>query len=427
MSRFQSDTYKEVLENPRKRYLLRGKEKPVWKTRINPAVLFLAFFLITALVLIAALLLFSIFTPEITPLYVLAWIAIFVGIIIFACVYNVKKRKEAIRKRKPVTLQQFISSTHLLQKYEAKYIRAVRHTLGALYNLNPDIIVPSDTRQSIEQIAGAPPLGFEVVLGAAKRINLDLSEQDVDRIVERIYRNSFCVEDIANVLCEELTMKANISNTQPTATCETSKKQVREHTFIDVKIIVGFTLLGALAALQGEFEKNRFLSGSSLVIAIISGAIAGFIIGVLICAIIKILNIKVKKWKSTEDEQKLTLEELRELADATPAKKYINCWIKCLSGANSGKLTVTESSSLPVPPDYKPEELPSFTEVLIKLRSMLKMGTAFCCTPKTKVLKLTIDGKEVDFGIEICDGAREAYITIQAIRPEEKKETYPRK
>jgi len=65
-------------------------------------------------------------------------------------------------------------------------------------------------------------------------------------------------------------------------------------------------------------------------------------------------TVSAKKGR-TDDEWKLTLEDLRELSDESPAKKYINCWIKCLSGTNGKKLTLNEYASLPAPPDYKPK------------------------------------------------------------------------
>ena len=51
------------------------------------------------------------------------------------------------------------------------------------------------------------PFGFELVLGAAERLNIKVDETEVYRITKYVYEKANTVEDLVIILCNELKNK----------------------------------------------------------------------------------------------------------------------------------------------------------------------------------------------------------------------------
>lgn len=361
MSRFKSKVYREVLEDPTKRYRLRRKEKPLWRFRptfdIKHLILMVFLFALVLIFLSGSL---SIISAKNSAILFIVWLVVFSAFLMYVTNATEKKLKENLQKKKPQTLQQFISSSPVVQKYKKNYIRAIRYTLGFAYRLNPDIIYTTDTPQSLGSITRRkiPPLGFEVVLGASNRLGIILSDEEIDQIGEQIYKNTRCVEELFVTLSEELSSAAqalaNESESFNSQSIATTPKQQppADHATVDTTV-------------------------------------------------------------------ELTLNDLRELADKTPAKRYINCCILDMAYHGPTQLIFTESKPTRPRPDFNPDEMPSFAEILNKCKKMAGLGPALYQTPQHKVLELVVgpgtdSEKKVDVHLEICDGAEQAYVKLQA-------------
>jgi hypothetical protein len=269
-----------------------------------------------------------------------------------------KKIKDNLQKRKPQTLQQFISGSSVIQKYKKSYIRAIRYTLGFVYHLNPDIIYSIDTPQSLSSIVRnqTPPLGFEVVLDAADRLGIVLSDEEVDRISEQIYKNAHSVEELFVTLSEELSSAAQANESgsfKSQSTITASKQQPpADYTTIDTAL------------------------------------------------------------------EQITLNDLLELADKTPAKRYINCCIIDMAHQGPAQLIFTESEPIQPRSDFDSDEMPSFTEILNKCKKMAGLGPALSQTPQHNVLEMVVghgtdSEKKIEIHLEICDGAEQAYVKLR--------------
>jgi Ca2+/Na+ antiporter len=361
MSRFQTKVYREVLEDPTKRYRLRRKEKPLWKFRptfdINHLVL-LVFLLTFVLIFLSGSL--SIISAKNSAILFIVWLVLFFVFLIYAGNAVERKIKNNLQKKKPHTLQQFISSSPVVQKYKKNYIRAIRYTLGFAYRLNPDIIYTTDTPQSLGSITRRkiPPLSFEVVLGASNRLGIILSDEEIDRIGEQIYKNTRCVEELFVTLSEELSSAAqalaNESESFNSQSITTTPKQQppADHATADTAV------------------------------------------------------------------ESISLNDLRELADKTPAKRYINCCIIDMAHQGPAQLIFTESEPIRPRSDFDPAEMPSFAEILNRCKKMAGLGPALYQTPQHKVLELVVglgtdSEKKIDAHFEICDGAEQVYVKLQ--------------
>jgi hypothetical protein len=361
MSRFQTKLYREVLQNPRKRYKVSRKEKTLWKFR--PA--FEISYLVLLVFLLAFVLIFlsgflSIISAENSAILFIVWLVLFFVFLIYAGNAVERKIKDNLRKKKQQTLQQFISSSPVIQKYKKNYIRAIRYTLGFAYLLNPDIIYATDTPQSLGSITRRqkPPLGFEVVLGAANRLGIILSDEEIDHISEQIYKNTRCVEELCVTLSDELSSAAQALTNESescnsrSATTASKRRRPADHATADTAV------------------------------------------------------------------EPITLNDLLELADKTPAKRYINCCIIDMAHQGPAQLIFMESEPIRPRSDFDLHEMPSFAEILNRCKKMAVLGPALYQTPQHKILELVVghgtdSEKKVDVHLEICDGAEQAYVKLQ--------------
>ena len=121
-----------------------------------------------------------------------------------------------------------------------------------------------------------------------------------------------------------------------------------------------------------------------------------------------------KKPRSSDDNQDINLEELKELAENSPARRYINfCFLDLASYPQGHRSTFYESDPFPPIPDYDKPEFPSFSSVCDKLKKSADMKDCFYRTPQKARIPLVIKGVSYDGIIEICDGIDEAYFSLQ--------------
>lgn len=338
MSRFETKKYQQVLQIPRMRFRLRRREEPLWKYKLTSAEK-TRFVLLISLWILWIVGFYLADAYSVLPSAYLGILCLFLifSTLIFCIIDKERKLKTNISSRKPRNLQEFIAVSPRLLKGDKVFIRAVRYALGFAYELNPDIIYATDTAQSLGALKHnpLPPLRFEVVLGTADRLGIKLTDEEIDGMGERIYKNTHTVEELAVILAEEMS---------------TAARKIPEN--------------------DARTDKKS-------------------------------------------NHNAITLDELRELADNSLARKYIFKNVCEMLKLKGEARTFKESQPLPQLEDVKPEEMPSFAEVLQKLRNIARLGVVLYRTPMQERITLEWEGQPVELQVEICDGIDEAYATLR--------------
>ncbi|MHC4476316.1 MAG: hypothetical protein ACYTEL_11760 [Planctomycetota bacterium] len=438
MSRFAGKVYREVLQEPTKRYRLSSKEKRLWK--IPTPWKSLGKLLLAIILFVGVFGLLVELSGESTLLMhvlIWSWLILSLALVVRAGVAAEKKRKAELRKRRPENLQQFAEKAPLLRRYKKNYLRAIRHTLGFTYGLNPDIVYAADTAGSLSAIVrrrgGSPPLGFEVVLGTANRLGIELQDQDVDRIGAQIYKTAPNVEGLMTILAEELSLAADqpaevagicaARSGSPSSESDSASKRIKAKVIAKCKFLGLCALMGAGIVLDAEMERGTDPLSKEMGTAVLKGLGTGLLVGIGLYLVAFIWKKKFPgkpKGKGSK-ENEIDLEELKDLADKSPARKYVGLSILELARQIGSERTFTESKPLPSLADMGPDEAPSFTEVLLRIRKMAGLGLAFWQTPRRAVFPITLGAgaqrpQQFDVHVELCDGADEAYVTL-AVQP----------
>lgn len=429
-SRFHTNAYPQVLENPRERYRIRRKEKSLWKRKISSVEkLVITFFLLFLVLSFTMLVLLPSNSPLPFAFLVAICLILFVVILPIAAIRREKMRKANLKNRKPQNIRDFIYDSPTLQNCYKPHVRAVRYALGFVHGLNPDMIYPDDTAHSIGYLLRdpRPPLRFEVILGTANRLGITLLDEDVDRIGKRIYKEARTVENLIAILSEEMksverqqTISITTVDSVLSSANQTTATARRHESVIGFcKFVVIITLLAVSIEFSAEHDKGTDVFSEAMGQAVLKAAVIGFAVGTALWLtglfLKKKLSVSAKKTSGKDNE--INLDELRELADDSPAKKYINRWITELAKSPQTQLKLAESEPLPKPTGMTTEEMPSFAEVLTKLLSKLKMDARQRQTPAHKVQEMSIcltgpEQQNFDVHYEICDGAEEAFIIL---------------
>jgi hypothetical protein len=319
-----------------------------------------------------------------------------------------------------------------LHNCKIPYVRATRYTLGFIYNLNPDIIYANDTPESLARIARRPepPLRFQVVLGTAARLGLSLSEQEADQIGSRLSSQTRNVEQLANTLSEEISRvvksKGGQSLSGPAdSDTEQGLPDDHEKPLTSWKFSNFMAVFGALIAFRIAYDRKTDFFTLSTLVTIAKGAAVGFVVGQLLWIIGSLLKTRLLDTdKNKNGTEEINLDELYQLADKTPAKRYINGTILDIARQGPKEITFYESKPIPARPEFKAEELPSFAEVLNKIKKFTEFDTSFSQKPRQKILEMLVEKKPVNIIFEVCDGAEEAYVTLRSIPQNETLTTH---
>lgn len=87
-------------------------------------------------------------------------------------------------------------------------------------------------------------------------------------------------------------------------------------------------------------------------------------------------------------DEDIDLDELAELAQNPPAKRYLDSLVRQLAAGQFTSRTLSDSDPLPRPTHWYDEELPSFEDVHQRLRRMSRLGPDQRASP----IELIIDG-----------------------------------
>jgi hypothetical protein len=214
MSRFDDEDYQVALASPPDgRWRVAGKrEKGLWTIWHMPGLLLgsiLGFFCLT----LACVVCLSIVTRQRTNLHAAIGLGSVVGVIVVTiigglyCHFASNKQRAVMLGRDPMTPEAFVTATPQLRGIDMRCIEAALDALGFAYCCDPRIIRPTDDPKSLYALASPAPYGFEVVLGAASRLGIVLSEEETDNIIHQVRRKCSNVAEIICVLVEELSQK----------------------------------------------------------------------------------------------------------------------------------------------------------------------------------------------------------------------------
>jgi hypothetical protein len=121
--------------------------------------------------------------------------------------------------------------------------------------------------------------------------------------------------------------------------------------------------------------------------------------------------------QKTSHKDEISLDELRELADNSPARRYVNLWIlKRLKRYPGSSITFTQNKSLPEIEEYEGELIPSFEEVSDRVKKMVGMKEILYPEQVEGRTKLMFGNgqtfKNIELLVTLCDGQEDAFVEL---------------
>jgi hypothetical protein len=101
-------------------------------------------------------------------------------------------------KRKILTDSAFISEISDVDGME-DIVVSTREVLAYVYQINVLQIYPNDTLVFLEKIQNSKPLRFELVLGVANRLSIEISDKDIDDLGNVLYMKAKTVNDVIDI------------------------------------------------------------------------------------------------------------------------------------------------------------------------------------------------------------------------------------
>ena len=285
------------------------------------------------------------------------------------------------------------------------YIRAIRHVLGYIYDLNPCQIHPTDSPENLAYLTrtGRPPFAFELVLGAAHRLSIPLNDSDIDQITENIY-NCPDVETLIVKLSRELEKRRG-NNCQGAIDITHSLPEERMKVW---KCVLWGCLLFGFLSLQIFLEEHDFTQASIVSRIFILTAIGGL----LGWGYAALGNWQPKK-NFTASER--LLKQLISLSNNVVGK-YLYFLLASISPGEI--VTIKESESFPECKEGEFERVPLFSEICAFLKTAIEVEDRFYEQSIEGELVFCVkdrESQEEKFHITatICDGIEDAYVTFQ--------------
>jgi hypothetical protein len=216
MSKYGQKIYSHTLKYPHRRCVTSKlrRERPLWK-EIEPCKIDLyqkAFNILCILaIVIATLGLFLYFFDlnffdilfYVIIVFSLAAVATFLSM--FRCHSRNYLKKQNIGNRSPVKFEDFYARICESKECPEGLVKAIRETIGYMYCVSSDMICVDDTPVSLQAIGGGcDPFGYELIIGVATKLKIELTDTNVDSISEKVYHNAKNVEDIILIICDEL-------------------------------------------------------------------------------------------------------------------------------------------------------------------------------------------------------------------------------
>jgi hypothetical protein len=115
------------------------------------------------------------------------------------------------RRRERASTRAFLKRLGIRIEAPGGYVEVVRHAIGAAYDIDPHRLFPEDRLNELTKLGLDHPFAFEVVLGAAERLGLSLSDDDLDEIIHEIRLEARTIGDVAAITARGLWNWANRS------------------------------------------------------------------------------------------------------------------------------------------------------------------------------------------------------------------------
>ena len=472
MSRFQQITYQKVLKEPRRRYLLKKKEKLLWKSYPLKTQLKAWSFLVSYIIIFLVLL-FTLKPNETVAIaIVLAWA---IGAPFIALLFSEDKREKAKKNQTPMSLSEFIDNSKQLNDISNINNRAIRQVLGSIYEIKPCQIHPTDTPENLAYLTrgSCSPLAFEIIVGVANQLSISLSEQNIDQITDNIC-DCANVEELIVKLSKELEQRRGRHCDNAIDFSQLPKDDDKENLW---RYLIGgfvlFVLVGAQALLERARDIKELIEPFGLLCIFVCGVIGSLlglgvgllknrrskkakklsirkcvIIGIFIVVSLVLLDFvgeedlsksemtqrvlwsiiiggiggwvwgKLSNWKPkkvSEDDRKLW-DAISAIGMYGEASRYLSFLLNSMSIGES--ITIRESESLPEYEMEDLERLPCFSEICAYLKPTMEIEDRFYEQPiQGELISCVRDKqskkKQYNHTVTICDGIEDAYITFQ--------------
>jgi hypothetical protein len=112
----------------------------------------------------------------------------------------------------------------------------------------------------------------------------------------------------------------------------------------------------------------------------------------------------------------ITLDDIKELAESSPTKKYLNLLMWQMVRQDLAELTLWQMQRLPVPEHCTPSELPPFASVVNRLKVMAGLDPVIYQQPKEGRIELRIGGRPLIFHARFVDIGSERSVHIRLER-----------
>lgn len=187
------------------------EELPVWKDGRRAGQKFLDIFsgvvFFFSMILAAYLVISELFLGgSIIKIQILGPIVLLLPMIyIFSLlIYNLQIKTRAKKQklnRKKMSIDEFVSMSLKLGECESGFVDNCRCVLGHIYCVDPDYIYPDDTPEVMRGFGViVEPYGFEVVMGIADKLNIELPGGEIFPMVKEVREKANNVEELICVL-----------------------------------------------------------------------------------------------------------------------------------------------------------------------------------------------------------------------------------
>ena len=119
-------------------------------------------------------------------------------------IYNLRIKvcaKKYKLDRKKMGINEFVSMSSKLRELKSDFVDSCRRILGHIYCVDPAYIYPDDTPEAMRGFGViVEPYGFEVVMGIAEKLNVELPDGEIFPMVKKVREKANNVEELICVL-----------------------------------------------------------------------------------------------------------------------------------------------------------------------------------------------------------------------------------
>jgi len=118
-------------------------------------------------------------------------------------------------------------------------------------------------------------------------------------------------------------------------------------------------------------------------------------------------------WRLGDSRMSIDLDELTELAEITPTKKYVNLLLLAMARDDVREVVLTSSRPLPPSKIYPGAEIPPFESVVNRLKVVANLDPVIYQHPKEGRIELTIGSDPVAVHVRFVDTGPERSVHLR--------------